>query len=191
MTNELPLMDAELIGFETSVYTVPYVKYCESSMMVGVALEIVVDMLDAVEFVKNGVAGGGSSLIWTVKDFVDVPAVLIPLITMLYEAPLYAPMIDNVELVVELVAVLVVTSSEAELWGLEVSVYDEVYIQYRLRSTITGVVDVRAGRIRVAAPISIGSGGVSVMIMDNVSIDVPVIFVADTRTSYVTSRKAP
>ena len=110
---------------------------------------------------------------------------------MLYEAPLYAPMIDNVELVVELVAVLVVTSSEAELWGLEVSVYDEVYIQYRLRSTITGVVDVRAGRIRVAAPISIGSGGVSVMIMDNVSIDVPVIFVADTRTSYVTSRKAP
>ena len=179
MTKELPLMVPDVWGLVNIVYVVPYAKFWESSIVVAVAVVILTDMLLAP--VRYGAEEGALSVTLIVNDCCEVPPVFTPLTRTAYDWLRYAPMIFRME-----------PDRDAEFCGLDAIVYDVASVQYGARSVSTADDDVSVASVRLDVPPDrMGSVGVSVTRMDRLTVDVPVIFDAETRIVYVVFRKAP
>ena len=95
---------------------VPYAKYCESSIVVAVAVEMVTARLEAPE--RYGAEGAAASVMFRVKDCWEVPPELTPRTITAYGMSLYAPMTFTTE-----------PEMDAEFWGLDAIVNDVAFVQ--------------------------------------------------------------
>jgi hypothetical protein len=87
---------------------VPYAKYCESSIVVAVAVAMVTARLEAPE--RYGAEGAAASVMFRVNDCWEVPPEFRPRTVIAYDIDLYAPMTFTTE-----------PERDAEFWGLVAS----------------------------------------------------------------------